>query len=197
MLVPDLVRAEAISAYIFARASGISTYSAAQISRDKVLRMIPHSPELSRNVSDSYHPYLSAIKNSGLPLSVDPLYHYLISGNEIKAFRVSSAQARGKAKMYAYWGVAEYSIVWSDKHAFPVSRALSRAPSSRRVRHLAESDADELAESSGGVVISSIGVLGFGDAAGAQTCVLESYYKQVIASQSFDPINKLYSSVAS
>lgn len=84
--------------------------------------------------------------------------------NTIPARRLSSAQARGAAKGYAYYGTAEYRIEWSDKRQAVMARAVSAAPSTRRSLRLAERDIDEECERVGAVRIAgTAGELNLGD----------------------------------
>lgn len=62
------------------------------------------------------------------------------------AIRTSSAQARGAAKQYSYWGTALYRIYWSEHSNWPVAYCTSRACSERRSYELAKKDTLEQAE---------------------------------------------------
>lgn len=92
----------------------------------------------------------------------------------LRAVRVSSAQARGAAKRYAYWGAVRYAIKLSADGQRLICAALERASSDRRSLRLAESDAEALAESEGRVETQHLGgmtprsvaaLLGYKDAA--------------------------------
>lgn len=76
----------------------------------------------------------------------------------IPTVRVSSAQARGAAKQYAYWGAARYEIRLS-RDGQPINVALERANSDRRSRRLAQQDAAELARRERRVCCPEIGRL--------------------------------------
>jgi hypothetical protein len=66
----------------------------------------------------------------------------------LRATRVSSAQARGAAKRYAYWGAVRYVIALAtDGSGRLVSVPRERASSDRRSIRLAEADAAALAAS--------------------------------------------------
>jgi hypothetical protein len=80
------------------------------------------------------------------------------------AIRVSSAQASGAAKKYAYWGAVRYRISLA-KDGTPCARPLGRASSDRRSLRLAEQDADAAARSLGAVRLQTIGRLSDYDAA--------------------------------
>ena len=82
----------------------------------------------------------------------------------ITAIRVSSAQASGAAKQYAYWGAVRYRISLA-KDGTPCARPLERASSDRRSLRLAEQDADAAARSLGAVRLQTIGRLTEYDAA--------------------------------
>lgn len=64
------------------------------------------------------------------------------AGEVLPCVRVSSAQARGAAKRYPYWGVARYEVRYSARQRGPVVVAVSRARSERRSQRLAEHDAE-------------------------------------------------------
>jgi hypothetical protein len=96
-------------------------------------------------------------------LAVQDLHRYLMDGNVVPAVRVSSAQARGRAKRWLYWGAVRYEVRWSPKRGRPTAQAVERASSDRRSRRLAEQDAETLAERTGAIEIYSIGELSYGD----------------------------------
>lgn len=74
----------------------------------------------------------------------------------IATARVSSAQARGAAKQYSYWGAVRYEVRLGADGA-PTNRPLERASSDRRSERLAERDCDELCESEGRIQLQRIG----------------------------------------
>lgn len=76
----------------------------------------------------------------------------------VKAVRVSSACASGRAKQYAYWGVARYEIRLTN-NGMPASFCTSRAPSARRSKRLAQEDARLISDMERRVIISRIGTL--------------------------------------
>lgn len=76
----------------------------------------------------------------------------------IPTVRVSSAQARGAAKRYAYWGAARYEIRLT-RDGQPSNVALERASSDRRSLRLAEQDAAKLARRERRIVCQEIGRL--------------------------------------
>jgi hypothetical protein len=84
---------------------------------------------------------------------------YVALGFKIPAARCSSAQARGSAKQYSYWGAVTYEIRARQRDGQPVAVARERASSDRRSRHLAELDTEALAESMDAIMIYSIGTL--------------------------------------
>jgi hypothetical protein len=77
----------------------------------------------------------------------------------IPAARVSSAQARGTAKQYPYWGAVRYEIRRRKADGMPTAVACERASSDRRSERLAEADRDDLCELEGRIPISGIGAL--------------------------------------
>lgn len=98
---------------------------------------------------------------SDLQITANPIVSaWIRERGPIPAARVSSAQARGRAKRYPYWGTARYQIELSISDDRVVVRCCCRAHSDRRVRRLAELDATALAERLCGVVIAqTAGVL--------------------------------------
>lgn len=87
----------------------------------------------------------------------------ILSHTSIPAIRVSSAQARGKAKNYAYWGTAEYALCLS-RAGLPQARVVSGASSDRRSQDLAWKDAHRRAGEVHGVLCQAIGALSDVDA---------------------------------
>lgn len=81
---------------------------------------------------------------------------YLREHGDIKAVRVSSAQARGAAKQYSYWGAVRY-IVTLTRDGVPSMQAQERASSDRRSTAGAERDADDLAVREDRIRIYGIG----------------------------------------
>lgn len=81
----------------------------------------------------------------------------------IMAVRVSSAQAHGRAKNYAYWGAVTYRIELTDEGEV-VSRPCDCASSDRRSEAGAAADADRLVARLGGVRCQAIGRLSEMDA---------------------------------
>lgn len=69
----------------------------------------------------------------------------------IPAVRVSSAQARGAASLYRYWGAARYVIRLRRSDGMPTLVPCERASSDRRSIRLAHDDADALARREGRV----------------------------------------------
>lgn len=76
----------------------------------------------------------------------------------IPTIRVSSAQARGLAKLYRYWGATRYEIRLT-RAGKPANIALQRASSDRRSLRLAEQDAEEIADREGRIECNTIGTL--------------------------------------
>lgn len=82
----------------------------------------------------------------------------------VPAARLSTAQARGRAKRYQYWGVARYEIALA-RSGEVISRALERASSDRRSYRLAEHDWNEVCERENRWPTSTIGRLSEDEAA--------------------------------
>jgi len=80
------------------------------------------------------------------------LADYIRQNGPIPTVRVSSAQAKGRAKRYCYWGIVRYEIALA-KDGTPKHVALERAASERRSRRLAELDAERLAKEEGSIVV--------------------------------------------
>jgi len=85
------------------------------------------------------------------------LRDWIKDNGPIKAARVSSAQAQGRAKKYSYWGAVRYEIRLRDKDGEVISVARGRARSDRRSQILVKKDLDNLCESENRVPIESIG----------------------------------------
>lgn len=77
---------------------------------------------------------------------------------QIKTVRVSSAQARGIAKEYAYWGAVRYNIVLGRKNMI-INRPLEKASSHRRSKSLAYVDALHIAYNEKRIILQTIGKL--------------------------------------
>lgn len=90
--------------------------------------------------------------------AINTLVDLIRTHGPIQTVRVSSAQARGAAKRYSYWGVARYEIRLS-RDGQPINVALERASSDRRSLRLAEQDAARLARRERRVVCQEIGRL--------------------------------------
>lgn len=81
----------------------------------------------------------------------------------IRSARVSSAQARGAAKGYAYWGAVRY-VIRLDRNGHPVNVARERASSDRRSYRLAERDCAEMCDRESRIECYRIGKLSWADA---------------------------------
>lgn len=90
--------------------------------------------------------------------AINTLIDLILTHGHIPTVRVSSAQARGRAKRYSYWGAARYEIRLS-RDGQPSNVALERASSDRRSLRLAEQDAARLARRERRVVCQEIGRL--------------------------------------
>jgi hypothetical protein len=129
----------------------VSVYSSREEAEDAyrralaVCREVPASPEEP--------------KEEGAAPSLEEALEILRRVGPLRAVRVSSAQARGYAKQFAYWGAVRYRVQWSAKHNWPVAVPVERASSDRRARHLAEQDAYELADRENRFILRSIGKL--------------------------------------
>lgn len=72
------------------------------------------------------------------------VYAAIREAGPVRAARVSSAQAKGRAKGYAYWGAVRYAVkITRDGRLSAV--ALECAASARRSQRLAEQDCTKLA----------------------------------------------------
>ena len=76
----------------------------------------------------------------------------------VPAVRVSSAQARGAAKKYNYWGVSRYTLKLRKNwwHACPCERASS----DRRSLRLCRKDAERVAAEERRFMLRGLGLLG-------------------------------------
>jgi hypothetical protein len=90
--------------------------------------------------------------------AIETLAAYIRQNGPIATIRVSSAQARGRAKHFAYWGPVRYEIR-IGRHGRPTNVALERARSARRSWDLAFDDAAEIAEREGRIYCRRIGPL--------------------------------------
>jgi hypothetical protein len=90
----------------------------------------------------------------------------------IPTVRVSSAQARGGAKGYAYWGAARGEIRARKRDGVLTVVSVEQASSDRRSERLAERDADAIAEREGRHYVQRLGVLSESDAALVLSAVL-------------------------
>jgi hypothetical protein len=86
------------------------------------------------------------------------LKRHIAKYGPIKSIRVSSAQARGAAKKYSYWGAARYEIIIT-KNGNISNIAIERASSDRRSERLAHEDADKIAIKEGRIHCQTIGRL--------------------------------------
>jgi len=77
----------------------------------------------------------------------------------IPTVRVSSAQARGRAKQYSYWGATRYELRLT-RDGRVSNHPLERATSDRRSYRLAYLDALYIAGREGRLLVDPIGVIG-------------------------------------
>lgn len=84
---------------------------------------------------------------------------WLAEHGEIPAVWCPSAQSRGAARKYPYWGAVHYRIVAASEHEYPTAIARGRTSSDRRSYQLRQRDAKALAKEIEGIVIDSIGRL--------------------------------------
>jgi len=96
--------------------------------------------------------------------ALETLSAILAERGSIPTVRVSSAQARGRAKLYSYWGAVRYRLRLARDGA-PIHVACERASSDRRSLRLAHSDASALAASEGRIECQTLGHLSEQDAA--------------------------------
>ena len=88
--------------------------------------------------------------------ALEILAQYIREHGAIPTVRVSSAQAQGAAKRYAYWGAVRYELrLTRDGHVANTAR--ERASSDRRSLRLAERDASGIAASEGRIELGTIG----------------------------------------
>lgn len=102
-------------------------------------------------------------------------YHIRTHG-PIPTVRVSSAQAKGAAKGYSYWGAVRYEIRIT-RDGLPANRPLERASSDRRSIAGAERDLADLAEREGREECQTLGIL----PEGACASYLPAEYAEAIA----------------
>lgn len=95
--------------------------------------------------------------------NLNKLIDVLKARGPIKTARVSSAQARGAAKAYAYWGAVRYQLRLG-KDGMPINVALERASSDRRSLRLAQEDLERMCEAEGRIEVNRIGHLSDMDA---------------------------------
>lgn len=88
------------------------------------------------------------------------LTQYLATHGPIGLVRVSSAQAKGAAKRYAYWGAVRY-MLHLTADGVPTFAPEERASSDRRTIEGAQKDAEQIANTEGRIYIgqSSVGRL--------------------------------------
>lgn len=95
--------------------------------------------------------------NATNPLSV--LSVIVAAQGSIPTVRVSSAQARGRAKRYAYWGAARGEIRARERDGALTCLSVERARSDRRSQRLAEDDADgQLDEAGARILLRRMGL---------------------------------------
>lgn len=90
-------------------------------------------------------------------MKIELLKEYIRKNGAIPCVRVSSAQAKGAAKAYAYWGAVRYEARLRKRDGKPTLVALERASSDRRSQRLAEEDAEKIAENENRVYVWDIG----------------------------------------
>lgn len=90
--------------------------------------------------------------------AINTLVDLILTHGPIPTVRVSSAQARGRAKLYSYWGATRYEIRLT-RDGQPSNVALERASSDRRSLRLAQRDASEIARRERRVECQEIGRL--------------------------------------
>jgi hypothetical protein len=84
---------------------------------------------------------------------------------EIPCVRVSSAQARGLAGRYPYWGAVRYVLRLRARDGRPTLYPQGRASSDRRSMRLAHIDAERIARREGRIVVAGgMGALRLDDA---------------------------------
>ena len=89
---------------------------------------------------------------------VDAVVDYIHKFSPIPTARVSSAQASGRAKRYAYFGAVRYHVHVTRLGGL-VNSAMERASSDRRSERLAQMDARVLCDQEGRLLLQQIGSL--------------------------------------
>jgi hypothetical protein len=87
---------------------------------------------------------------------IQTIRNHIQQHGPIACVRVSSAQARGAARQYAYWGAARYEARITRAGHISLC-AQERASSDRRSERLAVADAREIAADEGRVVVQGAG----------------------------------------
>lgn len=83
-------------------------------------------------------------------------YRLVLDRGPVQLVRVSSAQARGRAKSYSYFGCARYEVAIGARGTL-TCRPLSRASSERRSYDLAVRDAERIEEETGAIACAARG----------------------------------------
>lgn len=91
--------------------------------------------------------------------SVSVLSVIIAAQGPLPTVRVSSAQARGAAKKYAYWGAARGEIRARRRDGKLTCVSVERASSDRRVEHLAADDAELIADREGRHEVQNLGLV--------------------------------------
>lgn len=102
--------------------------------------------------------------NQQIPTPTQILADLIRQHGPIGTVRVSSAQARGRAKKYSYWGAARYELRLTKKREV-ANLPLEAAGSDRRADWLAYRDAKEIADSENRLMVQTIGRIGDDEAA--------------------------------
>lgn len=95
--------------------------------------------------------------NAGASIS-EAIYGAIREGGPLRTVRVSSAQARGAAKHYPYWGAVRYAVKITRAGNLSAV-ALERASSDRRSVRKAEEDAWDMAVREGRVRADWLGTV--------------------------------------
>lgn len=83
---------------------------------------------------------------------------YIRNHGPIGTVRVSSAQAKGRASQYSYWGAVRYELRVTQTGKI-ANMPCERASSDRRTYAGAKRDAEAIAESEGRIELDHIGTL--------------------------------------